>query len=232
MDFFIVLASIVDFMPFIDGGGLSAVRAMRLLRPLRALKRIPSLRILVGILIDTVPMIINVVGLTAFFYWIFAILGVQLFMGIFHNRCYDPAGLAYTPDVRVWWTAGGPASAPVYLCSQDDAIHQGGHVCPPETQSLNDTWILHAAQFTQCVTKTENKNPGAGAISFDDTWHAFVTIFQVASLEMWSDIEYAVMDAYSFWVWIYFVLCVFCCNFFAANLFLVVIANQVMKTDI
>jgi hypothetical protein len=40
-------------------------------------------------------------------------------------------------------------------------------------------------------------------ISFDNIGKAFLTIFQIITLEEWSTIMYAIQDASSFWVWPY-----------------------------
>ena len=80
---------------------LSAIRTVRVLRPLRAINRIPSgfilnqirdiriftffyqkgMRILVMLLLDTLPMLGNVLLLCFFVFFIFGIVGVQLWAG-------------------------------------------------------------------------------------------------------------------------------------------------------
>lgn len=61
---------------------LTAIRTIRVLRPLRAVNRIPSMRILVNLLLDTLPMLGNVLLLCFFVFFIFGIVGVQLWAGL------------------------------------------------------------------------------------------------------------------------------------------------------
>ena len=84
---------------------LSAIRTVRVLRPLKAINRIPSMRlergsrcvknlmdpvcrILVMLLLDTLPMLGNVLLLCFFVFFIFGIVGVQLWAGLLRQRCY------------------------------------------------------------------------------------------------------------------------------------------------
>ncbi|KAI4877756.1 hypothetical protein NFI96_007853 [Prochilodus magdalenae] len=47
-----------------------------------------SMRILVNLLLDTLPMLGNVLLLCFFVFFIFGIIGVQLWAGLLRNRCY------------------------------------------------------------------------------------------------------------------------------------------------
>jgi hypothetical protein len=88
LDFFIVVIGILDFIPTPqgDGGGevatgpdVSSLRTLRVLRPLRAITKFPKLRFLIVLLLQCVPMLTNVMGLCVFIFFVFGILGVQLF---------------------------------------------------------------------------------------------------------------------------------------------------------
>jgi len=82
--------------------------------------------------------------------------------------------------------------------------------------------------YTECRAGPEN--PFKGAISFDNIGYAWIAIFQVISLEGWVDIMYYVMDAHSFFSFIYFILLIVIGSFFMINLCLVVIATQFSET--
>jgi hypothetical protein len=94
IDFFVVVSSFAqDAMVILklnaEGGtGLSALRAFRLLRPLKLISTIPSLKMLLGTLINSVQSLGNIMGLACFFFTIFSILGVSLWQGKIHYRCY------------------------------------------------------------------------------------------------------------------------------------------------
>ena len=49
---------------------------------------IKGMRILVVVLLDTLPMLGNVLLLCFFVFFVFGIIGVQLWKGVLRNRCY------------------------------------------------------------------------------------------------------------------------------------------------
>lgn len=51
---------------------------------------ISGMRILVTLLLDTLPMLGNVLLLCFFVFFIFGIVGVQLWAGLLRNRCFMP----------------------------------------------------------------------------------------------------------------------------------------------
>lgn len=68
------------------GGGLEEA-----LRGLRCADFFPApagMRILVTLLLDTLPMLGNVLLLCFFVFFIFGIIGVQLWAGLLRNRCF------------------------------------------------------------------------------------------------------------------------------------------------
>uniref|UniRef100_A0AAV2KHT1 Ion transport domain-containing protein n=1 Tax=Knipowitschia caucasica TaxID=637954 RepID=A0AAV2KHT1_KNICA len=82
--------------------------------------------------------------------------------------------------------------------------------------------------YTRC--HTGHVNPHKGAINFDNIVYAWIVIFQVITLEGWVEIMYYVMDAHSFYNFIYFILLIIIGSFFMINLCLVVIATQFSET--
>lgn len=207
LDFIIVVFSIVDFLP-IEGGPLKLLRIMRVLRPLRAINKLPSLRVLIQLIMKTLPQLGDVLLLLGFIFFVFSILGVQLFQGLMRNRCQDPrTGELWTADLN----GGDP-----YICTI--APDNGMNTCLPG--DIGDG----AANYTTCVA--EGENPNNGVLSFDDIFHAFTVIFLVISMEGWVEVMYAVQDAFSFYVFVYFIFLVFLGGLLAMNLFLVVIATQ------
>ncbi|MED6293621.1 Voltage-dependent T-type calcium channel subunit alpha-1H, partial [Characodon lateralis] len=88
LDFVIVMAGVMEYSLDGHNASLSAIRTVRVLRPLRAINRVPSMRILVTLLLDTLPMLGNVLLLCFFVFFIFGIVGVQLWAGLLRNRCF------------------------------------------------------------------------------------------------------------------------------------------------
>ncbi|KAM7372224.1 hypothetical protein PAMP_009407 [Pampus punctatissimus] len=93
LDFVIVMAGVMEYSLDGQNASLSAIRTVRVLRPLRAINRVPSMRILVTLLLDTLPMLGNVLLLCFFVFFIFGIVGVQLWAGLLRNRCFLDEGI-------------------------------------------------------------------------------------------------------------------------------------------
>lgn len=67
-------------------------------------------------------------------------------------------------------------------------------------------------------------------VSFASFPIAFITIFQITSLEGWTDIMYRAEEVTSLWSSIYFIFLVIFCNFFFLNLFLAVLSANLTKS--
>ena len=95
LDFVVVAASVV----YLSGvsAQLSVVRALRALRPLRAVERFPRLKLMVYALAHAVPQIVNVVVLCALFFVLFGNQFVNLFKGSLYS-CTGPVFEAMTPE--------------------------------------------------------------------------------------------------------------------------------------
>ena len=87
MDGFIVLLSLVELVLSQTAGAsfgwVRSLRTIRVLRPLRAISRIPELKVVVNALFKSLPGLGNVIILAALVWLIFGILGMQMFMGKF-----------------------------------------------------------------------------------------------------------------------------------------------------
>ena len=77
LDFFIVIISVIGWMPFFDAGALKALRTFRILRPLRSINSLPEMRNLIQTLLASIPGLMNVLFFLMFIFGIFAIFGVN-----------------------------------------------------------------------------------------------------------------------------------------------------------
>uniref|UniRef100_A0A8C1ZZE8 Calcium channel, voltage-dependent, T type, alpha 1H subunit a n=1 Tax=Cyprinus carpio TaxID=7962 RepID=A0A8C1ZZE8_CYPCA len=251
LDFFIVMAGMMEYSLDGHNASLSAIRTVRVLRPLRAINRVPSMRILVTLLLDTLPMLGNVLLLCFFVFFIFGIVGVQLWAGLLRNRCFMP------DNVKALYNLSH--MSPYYMneegednpficsankengmlrCSQVPHLKEGVectlNASPPghAYSGLDGTGNSSCVNWNQYynVCKPGELNPHKGAVNFDNIGYAWIAIFQVITLEGWVDIMYYVMDAHSFYNFIYFILLIIVGSFFMINLCLVVIATQFSET--
>ncbi|XP_022598085.1 voltage-dependent T-type calcium channel subunit alpha-1G-like [Seriola dumerili] len=247
LDFFIVLAGMLEYSLNLQNVSFSAVRTVRVLRPLRAINRVPSMRILVTLLLDTLPMLGNVLLLCFFVFFIFGIVGVQLWAGLLRNRCFVEDNISLPSFVKFeklhdYYHTENDDESP-FICSQrrDNGmrdcssvpkLYEGGLQCDLDMDSYNSTDNTTCVNWNQYYTKCSDGpyNPFKGAINFDNICYAWIAIFQVITLEGWVDIMYFVMDAHSFYNFIYFILLIIIGSFFMINLCLVVIATQFSET--
>uniref|UniRef100_A0A672UVE6 Voltage-dependent T-type calcium channel subunit alpha n=1 Tax=Strigops habroptila TaxID=2489341 RepID=A0A672UVE6_STRHB len=244
LDFFIVIAGMLEYSLDLQNVSFSAVRTVRVLRPLRAINRVPSMRILVTLLLDTLPMLGNVLLLCFFVFFIFGIVGVQLWAGLLRNRCFLPENFSipYTVDLERYYQTENEDENP-FICSQPrengmrycrsiPTRREEGLECTLDYYSYNDTTNTSCVNWNQYYTNCSagEHNPFKGAINFDNIGYAWIAIFQVITLEGWVDIMYFVMDAHSFYNFIYFILLIIVGSFFMINLCLVVIATQFSET--
>ncbi|XP_016896109.1 voltage-dependent T-type calcium channel subunit alpha-1H [Cynoglossus semilaevis] len=255
LDFVIVMAGMLEYSLDGHNASLSAIRTVRVLRPLRAINRVPSMRILVTLLLDTLPMLGNVLLLCFFVFFIFGIVGVQLWAGLLRNRCFlgEDIRTTYNLSISSYYMSEDGEDSP-FICS---AARENGmlrcHEVPPYSEDGKDcsleaprqntaliglSPVVGGASVNGCVNWNQyynvcrpgNFNPHKGAVNFDNIGYAWIAIFQVITLEGWVDIMYYVMDAHSFYNFIYFILLIIVGSFFMINLCLVVIATQFSET--
>ncbi|KAK2918603.1 hypothetical protein Q8A73_002974 [Channa argus] len=253
--------TMVEYSLDLQNINFTAIRTVRVLRPLKAINRVPSMRILVNLLLDTLPMLGNVLLLCFFVFFIFGIIGVQLWAGLLRNRCYPeenftlpmgislprPYYMADEDDERPF-ICSLPVDNGIMSCSDVPARREGGRTCcldkddalyrqslglSPEplangSVSVAGLCVNWNQYYTRC--QTGHSNPHKGAINFDNIAYAWIVIFQVITLEGWVEIMYYVMDAHSFYNFIYFILLIIVGSFFMINLCLVVIATQFSET--
>ncbi|XP_064317489.1 voltage-dependent T-type calcium channel subunit alpha-1H isoform X3 [Phalacrocorax carbo] len=252
LDFFIVMAGMMEYS--LDGHNvsLSAIRTVRVLRPLRAINRVPSMRILVTLLLDTLPMLGNVLLLCFFVFFIFGIVGVQLWAGLLRNRCFLDRNFAMTYNLTFLhpYYRTDEAEENPFICSshRENGMQKCSNIPNRKEYKVECTLSmdsyapsLYNPDFSSrnaCINWNQyynvcmagDVNPHNGAINFDNIGYAWIAIFQVITLEGWVDIMYYVMDAHSFYNFIYFILLIIVGSFFMINLCLVVIATQFSET--
>ncbi|KAK7496846.1 hypothetical protein BaRGS_00011826, partial [Batillaria attramentaria] len=108
IDFLVVFVSLLNVLsefihvgeqdPAVMGERLHGFRTFRALRPLRAISRIQSMKIVVNSLMRSIPSILNVFLVNMIFWLIFSVMGVQSFSGTFW-KCIDADGNKVPPSV-------------------------------------------------------------------------------------------------------------------------------------
>jgi hypothetical protein len=86
LDITCVIASFLEEIP--EMSNMQGLKTFRLFRPLKSLTTMPSMRLLIRTLFDSVTSLGSVMALALFFFMIFAILGVSIWDGAIYYRCY------------------------------------------------------------------------------------------------------------------------------------------------
>ena len=195
------------------------MRTLRLLRPLRSLSNMPSMKSLIETLLGSVSQLGGVMVLAIFFFLIFAILGVSLWSGTIYQRCY----FTEKPVAGEWFVDPTDAS----ICSAERPCAENRYCGSLAVASRDpDSGLASDIDITADST-IEDLN--FGFTNFNNLGTAFLTIFQCITLEGWIDVTNMYQDAYqSSFVVVYFLLCVIVCSMFVLNL---TIAVMLLKYD-
>ena len=169
----------------------------------------------------------NVLLFCCLVFFIFGIAGVQLLAGVLRNRCFFSQDLITAMNLTDSSSNQRPpfSMPPYYRPPDGDYICSSGygilpcsdiHLYEQESSMCVELFGEGTAETVECIQwvgnytdcRPDGPNPAKGSLSFDNIGSAWLAIFQVISLEGWTQVMYYVQDAYSFWVWIYFVVLV------------------------
>uniref|UniRef100_A0A8C7IDC8 Sodium channel protein n=1 Tax=Oncorhynchus kisutch TaxID=8019 RepID=A0A8C7IDC8_ONCKI len=199
LDFMVISMAYVT--EFVDLGNVSALRTFRVLRALKTISVIPGLKTIVGALIQSVKKLSDVMILTVFCLSVFALIGLQLFMGNLRQKCIRNLANDTTPDDRNYY----------YLLNRRDALlcgnGSGAGLCPEG--------------FT-CIKA--GRNPDYDYTSFDSFGWAFLSLFRLMTQDFWENLYQQTLRAAGKPYMIFFVLVIFLGSFYLVNLILAVVA--------
>ncbi|XP_031566038.1 sodium channel protein type 2 subunit alpha-like isoform X2 [Actinia tenebrosa] len=208
LDFVVVILGYVTLVPNV--ANLSGIRTFRVLRALRTISAVEGLKTMVNALLKSMKMLSDVLILTIFFLCIFALVGMQLFVGALRNKCvlnvpHQNATndfFTYAKNTSVWLL--NPETDNPVVCGNSSIAGK----CPANYTCLPDMGI----------------NPNYGYTNFDNFGWALVTAFQLITLDYWENVYNYVLSAMGSWYVFYFVMVIFFGSFYLLNLVLAVVA--------
>uniref|UniRef100_A0A8B9VYF2 Sodium channel protein n=1 Tax=Anas zonorhyncha TaxID=75864 RepID=A0A8B9VYF2_9AVES len=205
LDFTVITFAYVT--EFVNLGNVSALRTFRVLRALKTISVIPGLKTIVGALIQSVKKLSDVMILTVFCLSVFALIGLQLFMGNLRNKC-----LQWPPDNSTFETTYIEDRNHFYfLEGQNDALLCG-----------NSSDAGQCPEGYICVKA--GRNPNYGYTSFDTFSWAFLSLFRLMTQDFWENLYQLTLRAAGKTYMIFFVLVIFLGSFYLINLILAVVA--------
>ncbi|XP_031239013.1 voltage-dependent L-type calcium channel subunit alpha-1C isoform X32 [Mastomys coucha] len=164
------------------GFDVKALRAFRVLRPLRLVSGVPSLQVVLNSIIKAMVPLLHIALLVLFVIIIYAIIGLELFMGKMHKTCYNQEGIIDVPAEE--------DPSPCALETGHGRQCQNGTVCKPGWDGPKhgitnfDNFAFAMLTVFQCITMegwTDVLYWVNDAVGRDWPWIYFVTLIIIGS---------------------------------------------------
>ncbi|XP_031635540.1 voltage-dependent calcium channel type A subunit alpha-1-like isoform X2 [Contarinia nasturtii] len=203
MDFVVITSALLTMIPAIgEKMNLKILRAIRVLRPLKLVSRVPSLQVVLFSILKAMAPLLQIALLVLFAIIIFAIIGLEFYSGALHNSCYSIENRWETVQEN-------EKDVPCNLENKPGANH-----CETNVSLCFEGWV----------------GPNKGITSFDNIGFAMLTVFQCVTMEGWTPIMYWTNDALGpTYNWLYFIPLIIIGSFFMLNLILGVLSGEFAK---
>uniref|UniRef100_A0A7N8XXY5 Sodium channel protein n=1 Tax=Mastacembelus armatus TaxID=205130 RepID=A0A7N8XXY5_9TELE len=212
LDFMVITMAYVT--EFVDLGNVSALRTFRVLRALKTITVIPGLKTIVAALIQSVKKMVDVMILTVFALSVFALVGLQLFMGNLRHKCvrwpiktnetayeFFNTTSEYIENSENYYFLDGSQDALLCGNSSDAGTCPEGYTC-----------------------MKAGRNPNFGYTSFDSFGWAFLALFRLMTQDYWENLFQLILRAAGKTYMLFFVVIIFLGSFYLINLILAVVA--------
>ncbi|XP_040912147.1 sodium channel protein type 4 subunit alpha B-like isoform X1 [Toxotes jaculatrix] len=222
LDFTVIIMAYVT--EFIDLGNVSALRTFRVLRALKTISVIPGLKTIVGALIQSVRKLADVMILTVFCLSVFALIGLQLFMGLLRQKCVRSLAhcinSSYSPNASFICNNRTWSSRADFLSSEDNFY---------KVEGAKDALICgYGSDAGKCPDGFDclkvGRNPNYGYTSFDTFGWAFLALFRLMTQDYWEKLFHQTLRSAGKTYMVFFVLVIFLGSFYLVNLILAVVA--------
>uniref|UniRef100_A0A452ESP3 Sodium channel protein n=1 Tax=Capra hircus TaxID=9925 RepID=A0A452ESP3_CAPHI len=208
---------------FVDLGNVSALRTFRVLRALKTISVISGLKTIVGALIQSVKKLADVMVLTVFCLSVFALIGLQLFMGNLRHKCVrnftvlnstNSTNGSVEADGLIW------GSLDLYLNDPENYLLKNGTSDVLLCGNSSDAGTC--PEGYRCLKAGEN--PDHGYTSFDSFAWAFLALFRLMTQDCWERLYQQTLRSAGKIYMIFFMLVIFLGSFYLVNLILAVVA--------
>ncbi|XP_059200403.1 sodium channel protein type 4 subunit alpha B-like [Centropristis striata] len=222
LDFTVIVMAYVT--EFVDLGNVSALRTFRVLRALKTISVIPGLKTIVGALIQSVRKLADVMILTVFCLSVFALIGLQLFMGLLRQKCVRSLAhcinSSYSPNASFICNNRTWSSRADFLGSEDNFY---------KVEGAKDALICgYGSDAGKCPDGFDclkvGRNPNYGYTSFDTFGWAFLALFRLMTQDYWEKLFHQTLRSAGKTYMVFFVLVIFLGSFYLVNLILAVVA--------
>uniref|UniRef100_A0A673YCJ8 Sodium channel protein n=1 Tax=Salmo trutta TaxID=8032 RepID=A0A673YCJ8_SALTR len=215
LDFMVI--SMACITEFVDLGNVLALRTFRVLRALKTISVIPGLKTIVGALIQSVKKLSDVMILTVFCLGVFALIGLQLFMGNLRQKC-----VIWPINSTENFLANGSIG---FDWNEYINNKKNFYILPGQLDALlcgNSSDSGRCPEGFKCMKA--GRNPNYGYTSFDSFGWAFLALFRLMTQDFWENLYMLTLRAAGKTYMIFFVLVIFVGSFYLVNLILAVVA--------
>ncbi|XP_061087082.1 sodium channel protein type 4 subunit alpha A isoform X2 [Conger conger] len=229
LDFMVI--SMAYITEFVDLGNVSALRTFRVLRALKTITVIPGLKTIVGALIQSVKKMVDVMILTVFALAVFALIGLQLFMGNLRHKCVRwplvndtfindfNSTMSFNDTMGFNVTANSTFDFKAYINNEENFYYHGG---------LDPLLCGNGSDAGKCpegfTCMKAGRNPNYGYTSYDSFGWAFLALFRLMTQDYWENLFQLTLRAAGKTYMIFFVVVIFLGSFYLINLILAVVA--------
>ena len=231
LDFVVVIISWLQYIP--SFGNLSALRTFRVLRPLRAISVIPGMKVILKSMLDSLAALTWVLVLWMFFFFVFGIIGIQLWGGLFDARCHIKTfnatenSTSYSLDENDERMCALKIATSTQNCDTEtttcSTLVSGGYTCDDVHYGPGLDVVER-----ECRRVDVSDGPSFGFGNFNNMYNAIFLVFTSITLEGWVDNYYNVIDSFGNWffAFMYFLLLILLGSYFMLNLALAVIWEE------
>ncbi|XP_070832078.1 sodium channel, voltage-gated, type I-like, alpha [Chaetodon trifascialis] len=227
LDFSVIVMAYVT--EFVNLGNFSALRTFRVLRAFKAISVIPGLKTIVGALFQSVKKLADVMILTVFCLSVFALIGLQLFMGHLRQKCvWMPVHDNSTSNGTSHNGTHTNGTGEPFIWNEYALflLSPGNHYYLP---GKRDPLLCgNGSEAGQCpegfVCIRVGRNPDYDYTSFDSFGWAFLSLFRLMTQDYWENLYQQTLRASGKPYMIFFVLVIFLGSFYLINLILAVVA--------
>uniref|UniRef100_A0A3B4F8G9 Sodium channel protein n=1 Tax=Pundamilia nyererei TaxID=303518 RepID=A0A3B4F8G9_9CICH len=212
LDFSVIVMAYVT--EFVSLGNVSVLRTFRVLRAFKAISVIPGLKTIVAALFQSVKKLADVMILTVFCLSVFALIGLQLFMGNLKNKCIlEEFVQSYLNNTNVTVDFENKSLYYYLPSNSKDPLLCGN------SKSIS---CRHCPEGYMCFKA--GKNPDYGYTSFDSFGWAFLSLFRLMTQDYWENLYQQTLRVSGKPYMIFFLLIIFLGSFYLINLILAVVA--------
>ncbi|XP_055662607.1 sodium channel protein type 5 subunit alpha-like isoform X2 [Falco peregrinus] len=207
-----LVAIIVTYATMFTPSKVSSLRSFRVLRTLKAISVIPGLKVIVNSLIESVKKLTDVLILTVFCLSVFALIGLQLFMGNLQFKCVL-TNATYNDTLC--------KDAKIYVPNDEDICYRMNKsseilLCGFSSHPKNECPENYSCQNV-------GKNPDFGYTSFDHFGWAFLSVFRLMTQDYWERLYRQTIRTSGKNYMLFFLGVIFLCSFYLFNLILAVV---------